>query len=209
MSPRKLSRISDINEFFDVLYRLELGSINNQIAFHRIVDHLNDPDLHDLLRRTSNLSVPDPFNSRIGTNLYAYRRAKGIKELAPEYLSNKEFDEPAPQADPGPSRTSLSSHPNPLQTRAFDILSCDIGKRWRDLGRCLGFHEADLEEIESRHCFNLREKIHAMLQEFGSNRHSGSEEDLLNSLCAALDQCRRIDLRKRIQQLLPPRSTRS
>lgn len=206
ISVRKRSCIQDINELFDTLDRLNLGSVHNLWAFIQIADFLKDPELEKLISDVGQLNIPDQHHCFIGRNLYAYRRTNKNLQSVPSTTKSID-DDPLPP--PGPSKpTSVPPQTlNPfliVQNRTFDLLACEIGKRWRDLGRQLNFHEADLDEFEDRHGHNLRERIYGMLQEYA--RQKGDTEEMLNSICTALDQCRRVDLRKKVQQFLAKRS---
>lgn len=205
ISVRKRTCIQDINELFDPLDRLNLGSVHNLWAFIQIGDFLKDQELEKLISDVGQLNIPDQHHCFIGRNLYAYRRTNKNLQSIPSTTKSID-DDPLPP--PGPSKPFVPPQPsNPLlivQNRTFDLLACEIGKRWRDLGRQLNFHEADLDEFEDRHGHNLRERIYGMLKEYASQQ--SNTEEMLHSICTALDQCRRVDLRKKVQQFLTKRS---
>lgn len=199
LSVRKTSSIQDINHLFDTLYRMNLGSIHNLWAFVKISEFLNDQDLCKLIDDVARLEIPDYNRCTLGKNLYAERRAN--KSLLRPPSISKDIED---SVSVGPSRVA----PQPVQqssqvkSRTFDLLACEIGRRWRELGRSLGYHDADLDEFEERHRNNLRERIHDMLEEYARSRSFSSEEEMLNDICKALETCRRVDLRKRVQNFM-------
>lgn len=200
LTPRRISNIEDINALFDQLQRLNLGSINNLWAFRRIADFLQDADLQELVAQVGQLDIPEQHFYSIGRNVYAFRRAN--KNLPTQSSSSKNIEEESPGRS---SSNALKSRTQPhlqdqiVQSRTFDLLSCQIGRRWRELGRWLGFHDADLDEFEERYSHNLKERIYSMLLEFAKNYHSNHNE-MMSRICTALDNCKRVDLRKKVQQ---------
>lgn len=208
VSVRRRESIEDINGLFDTLDRLNLGSVHNLWAFIQIGDFLKDPELVKLIADVGQLEIPDGDHCFIGRNLYAYRRTnKAVQSVS---STVKTIDDEPPECSQPAAGTSRIAPPDNLlqivQTRTFDLLACEIGKRWRELGRHLGFHEADLDEFEDRHVHNLRERIYAMLQEYARGQHSNNIPVMISGICTALDKCRRVDLRKRVQQFMAKRS---
>lgn len=201
LSARQMSLINqDINGLFDTLLRLNLGSIHNLWAFTQIADFLRDQELTELLSRVNQMIVPEQFQCLPGRNLYAFSRANNTPSTPTSVVKNID-DSPAA---PGPSTTTPSPSQTLRQKRSlfltFDLLVRDLGKRWRDLGRSLGYHEAELDEFEERNSRDLRARIHDMLEDF-SRRHPNTDQ-MLFVLCTALEQCRRVDLRKKVQQVI-------
>lgn len=201
LSVRRISLITDINDLFDTLDRLELGSITNLEAFLRISDFLRDAELTKLIDDVGQMHIPEHHYCCVGRNLYQYRRANKTVPVPSSSKKNITEDPPA-QPERNPSRSAHDQQRQlHLQNRVFDLLACEVGKRWRELGRnMMSFTEAELDEFENRYSQNLRERIQAMLQEYAQG-YSNTEE-MLKSICIALDQCRRVDLRKKVQQLM-------
>lgn len=206
VSVRRRESIEDINGLFDTLDRLNLGSVHNLWAFMAIADFLKDPELVKLIADVGQLEIPDGDHCFIGRNLYAYRRTHKTVQIASSNVKTID-DEPPECSQPAASRIAPPVYPLQIvQTRTFDLLACEIGKRWRELGRHLGFHEADLDEFEDRHTHNLRERIYAMLQEYARGHNSNRIDSMISGICTALEKCRRVDLRKRVQQFMAKRS---
>lgn len=202
LSVRMSSSIDNINQLFDILDRLNLGSVNNLWAFVIVADFLKDPELQKLISDVGHLDIPDHLCFSIGRNLYAYRRANKTVPVAINYLKSISDEPPLTTC---PSRTAPSTvvpekQDQVLQSRTFDLLACEVGRRWRELGRSLDFHESDLDEFDDRQKNNLRERIYTMLQEYAKG-HSNTRQ-MITSICTALDKMKRVDLRKRVQQFM-------
>lgn len=203
LSARQMSLIEDINGLFDTLLRLNLGSIHNLWAFTQIADFLKDQELTELLSSVHQMIVPEQFRCSPGRNLYAFSRAN--KTLSTPASVVKNIDDVSPPAAPVAGPSTTTSPPQTLRQKrslflTFDLLARDVGKRWRDLGRSLGYHEAELDEFEERNSRDLRARIHDMLEDF-SRRHPNTDQ-MIFVLCTALEQCRRVDLRKKVQQVI-------
>lgn len=194
LSVRRLSSIQDINGLFDTLNRLNLGSIHNLWAFVQIADFLQDQELANLIADVGQLDIPEGDLCCIGRNLYAYRRT----HRPPAAPSTGKTLEESPPARPAPTTTRETNCNQSNLFPVFDLLSRELGRQWRDLGRSLGFLEADLDQFEESHSKDLKGRVHAMLQEFC--KEYVNEQEMLDDICQALDKCRRLDLRKRIQQ---------
>lgn len=201
LSVRQRSLIQDINALFDALSRLNLGSIHNLWAFTKISEYLKDPELGKLIADVAQLDIPDENQCAIGRNLYAYRRNNRLK---PAFVGKNIDDDPPGQSAPaGPSKLytqSGSSSEKRLQFVIFDVMAKELGKRWRDLGRVLEFHEAELDEFEEHNGRDLRARIHEMMNVY--SKRFNSTEEMIKDLCTALEQARRVDLRKKVQQVV-------
>lgn len=204
ISPRKLSSVNDINELFDLLERLGLATITNLTGFRVLAEILESDELIQLINQFSTVPVPAHQQVAVGFNQYAFRRAlhKVSSNADPnEVVAHNKLGDY--NADPVPAATQVVCNQDSVTTRnVFGMLSVEVGRRWRDLGRKLGFCEGELDDLEARHEKGLIDRIYAMLVEYSERNRHLSEQDLLRQLISALNECRRVDLRKKIEELL-------
>ncbi|XP_049942262.1 fas-associated death domain protein [Schistocerca serialis cubense] len=87
-----------------------------------------------------------------------------------------------------------------LPPRVLELVSEEIGRKWKDLARQLGLREGKMNEIEARYPNNLKERVYACLAMFQENNPDGMEKKLLK----ALEKARRKDLRDQVEAILRP-----
>ncbi|XP_007885916.1 protein FADD [Callorhinchus milii] len=97
------------------------------------------------------------------------------------------------QAFAGPERERLNSpvcetggHTGCLDD-AFDVICDNIGKDWRLLARRLGITDVQLQQIEYRYPFNMREQVMQCLKEW--HKMKGKDANIGN-LVQTLRQCK-------------------
>lgn len=80
----------------------------------------------------------------------------------------------------------------------YKLISGDIGRKWRDLGRELKIKEGQLDDLESRY----NDSKTRTLEIFRMFEERSDPRSIVVDICEALIQVRRNDLRKEVEQIL-------
>lgn len=81
----------------------------------------------------------------------------------------------------------------------YKMISEDIGRKWRDLGRELRIKEGQLDDLEIK--YSNSSKLRA-LEIFKMFEDKGDPKSIVLDICEALIQIRRNDLRKEVERIL-------
>lgn len=206
--------VNDYRKFLEDNNLLKDRYPNINIYGNRIFSH-NSNELNYLLSRC----IFTELEAQAAGSLLEqeYKRFNKLKQFEDEELVNDDDDEHnieyshlsesiqqspslAPSKQSSPTKAEEYTSTSPItydQQRAiFNLLTREIGKKWRDFGRGLELAEGDLDEIELKFSVDLKSRILEILKRFANDN---SESIIfLQKLMNALTLARRNDLKREI-----------
>lgn len=226
-SVRRFEKILTTNDLIDLLERRGILSKNHLkgfVGFYEVTNIPKNPEIQINENIEENEAVVQPVN-QYGKKLvmkillislliicasitfyYTFglktaeertRQPSIYEEALREELHQAQAVEPPLQSVVINNPTDLNKFQNRKHI-IYKVISEDIGRKWRDLGRELKIKEGQLDDLESKYnTSKLRTlEIFRMFEERSDPR------SIVVDICEALIQVRRNDLRKEVEQIL-------
>ncbi|VEN61922.1 unnamed protein product [Callosobruchus maculatus] len=92
----------------------------------------------------------------------------------------------------------LPEVPRDADVHAFEVISCQIGKKWKDFARALGIGEGHIDELQATYRDRTYEIVIEILK---YHKNSSDERYWKIFLYSALEKARRRDLSRSIKEL--------
>ncbi|XP_073837810.1 fas-associated death domain protein [Musca autumnalis] len=213
-SARKMSRIKDISDLIDCLERHDALSEYNIEPLREIADQFKNNELEEAV---SNYFLPDSMTYKEPYNQYKEQRLAddvrshlningGSQSIGGTINGNFGFHgEQRRPNNPPPPPPPPSVYPQELTERKraaiHKLIAQDIGKFWRALGRELELSQGQLDSVEMEFPRDLVSRVHKLLQMFEEDECHDPRQNVL-LLCRALENCRRKDLRRKVEDIM-------
>ncbi|KAJ0179868.1 hypothetical protein K1T71_004459 [Dendrolimus kikuchii] len=178
-SVRRYERINTIGQLLQVLEIRDVLSEDNVSPLKVIARKLPSGNILSRITEYEEFHVP-----RDVMNYYA-SKTSSKRETAQETFINS-----------NPLGGNMSDR---KRQRIFDTLNEEIGTHWRDLGRFLNMKESFIDEIECQN-IPLRAKVTQLMERYIETK--ADPQRWFFVLCEALEQARRKDLAKTLQEIM-------
>lgn len=182
-SNRKFSQIKDLRTLLRILEKRDALSCDNIEPLLYISNFVNDRQMTSKIRQYKdnyqNIAYFPSYN--MNQNLNGNANSQFQLSVNENNASNYCEKEVA------------------LQNTLLSRLSERIGRSWRDTVRYLGVPEYQIDAIQSKHAFDLKEQSYQALKLY-INQYSDSNWKL--NLINALEKARRRDLRELVERLI-------
>ncbi|XP_055685843.1 fas-associated death domain protein [Lutzomyia longipalpis] len=183
VSCRRLERITTPTDLLNTLEAQSLIGENTVTGFKRISNKLQDAGLRCVTENFMQEILKAPECAYPGVNQYEEERKNQLRlsEIYSEGNKKKTPDE------------------EELVTREkrdeiFRIIADEIGKKWMDFARALGFRQGKIDTLRDHPA-----RIHVILEEVESTH---PHREVFSMILTALEKSRRKDMRDRIQRIL-------
>lgn len=193
-SPRKLDRINTIEDLIDCLERGDQISEENVEPLRNL--GMNNMQLQEALDSYQRVERTAAVN--------CYQEQRLAEELRNQLHINPQrvLQPPVASGTPAPQNyVTVAQFTNAKRAAVYKIISEQLGRSWRNLGRKLSISEGDMDEIEVRYPQDLKSRILRLLQMFEEDECNDPRQ-LLLQLCRGLSECGRKDLRRKVEQIM-------
>lgn len=203
-SIRLLSHIQNLSDLIDALERRDVINEDNIEALIKIAEIVSDYRLIDKLKNYQYLSRKQ--TKQTYKNEYAMHR---LREEMEEHMriGSSYYQKPVEVNEYIPTKSVQN---NPFNTDKFSgatksyiykLISSEIGRNWRHFGRELKIKQGELDELDLNYPRDLKTRVIKMLELFEEPDREDPKEHVM-MICNALEECRRKDLSKKIQEIL-------
>ena len=210
-------------------FRNEIGSARNMYRIRTMADLIDCLERHDALS-AFNIEpfreIADEYGGSLEKAIACYQAPKDISRTNPinEYREVRLAHESRMRPNlNGVNGSGLRSQTNytapvsnslpvqqPLFTQSlssekrsaiYKLIAQNIGTFWRSFGRELNMSQGDMDEIEIQYPRDLKSRVYKLFQVFEEDESIDPKDHLL-LICRALDDCRRKDLRRKIESIM-------
>lgn len=220
--------VQDNLEDLKYMFRSEIGSARNMYRIHTIADLFDCLERHDALSEYKIeplREIADEFSGSLGEVIIFYKVPMELRAAQPynEYREIRLAHECATRLNIGGNTNSSGSGlnvncsqtlingnktepvfaqllTNEKRAAIYKLIAGEIGTAWRWLGRELDIGQGAMDNIEMQYQ-DLNTRVYKLFQAFEKNEANDPEKHLL-IICRALDECRRKDLRRKIERIM-------
>ncbi|XP_076247115.1 fas-associated death domain protein isoform X2 [Calliopsis andreniformis] len=197
-SNRKLSQIRDLRTLLKVLEKRDILSYSNVDPLYHISNYLNDlqvqqhiQDYKLYLQNTAHSSFCDMYKKTNGHETKIKNSTSQSKVEDIELKDQSVYEEK--------KQATCSEQEEMLQQMILLQVSERIGRSWRDTVRFLGIPEYQIDVIQNKYPFDLKEQSYEALKLCISQY---STDNWKLSLLQALEKARRRDLKELVEKLI-------
>lgn len=203
-STRNMDRIKTVDDLLDCLERHDALSEYNIEPLREIADQC---EILELEEAVSGYVAPresvEPYNQYHEQRLAdAVRVHLNVNAGGGQFIESNGWQQQPPAA---PAAQSTSLYPEQLTDKKraaiYKVIAENIGKFWRAFGRELEISQGQLDGIEDEFPRNLASRVHKLLQVFEEDESQDPRQHVL-ILCRALEDCRRKDLRRKVESIM-------
>lgn len=215
-STRNMCRIKDMKDLIDCLERHDALSENNIEPLREIADQFGNKELEEAICNyfapKDSSGFTEPYNQykelRLADEVRSHLSINGDSQHAEVRgrmsNDNVRFQSGQSQTLPPPLPTP-TIYPQELTDRKraaiHKLIANEIGKFWRALGRELQLSQGQLDALEMDYPRDLVSRVYKLLQVFEEDECHDSKQNVL-VLCRALEDCRRKDLRRKVEDIM-------
>ncbi|OAD62898.1 Death domain-containing adapter protein BG4, partial [Eufriesea mexicana] len=205
-SNRKLSQIKDLRTLLKILEKRDVLSYNNvdpllYISIHFLNDLQIESKLRDYKLYLQKIQYPLSYNMYQESNENKNEKSKlsNITESSTSQIKVSNKIENQPISKYKGFKNNFSSKEAKLQQTVLSCISERIGRSWRDTVRYLGVPEYEIDMIQTKHTFNLKEQSYEALKLYMIQY---SDNNWKVNLIRALEKARRRDLKELLENLI-------
>lgn len=216
-SKRKLSQIKDLQMFIRLLEKRDIMSYSNiQPLWYIMKKYIHKPDLQSKLEDYESWLNTVPLSSLC--NKYQSDESSILsptsESTGSEYTCNSMCDLPESSIESSTkvfSNNTQTLHFNSeceeqylykrrklLQETVLLQIKDRLGRSWRDVARHLNIRECEIDAIQSKYPYNLKEQSYEILKIYMSQ----SNTEWAINLMRALEKGRRRDLKELVEELV-------
>ncbi|XP_013114910.1 fas-associated death domain protein [Stomoxys calcitrans] len=213
-SARNMCRIKNMEDLIDCLERHDALSEFNIEPLREIADQFGNEELEEAVSGYTSpkdtRSYNEPYNQyreqrladEVRTHLNISGGQREVGSGAGERCANSSFRRQDP---PGAPSAVTTPYPQALTDKKraaiYKSIAENIGKFWRAFGRELEISQGQLDGVEMEYPRDLVSRVHKLLNIFEEDESHDPNQHVL-ILCRALEECRRKDLRRKVENIM-------
>lgn len=208
-SDRNMYRIKTMADLIDCLERHDALSEFNVEPLREIADEYGGSleEAVSCYQAPKEISKTHPANEyrqiRLAHEAQIRTNISGIRNDSYFINGSNTNNYISPVAKTVPAQQPPLAQPLSSEKRSaiYKLIAQNIGTFWRSFGRELNMSQGDMDEIEIQFPRDLKSRVYKLFQVFEEDDSVDPKEHLL-LICRALDECRRKDLRRKIESIM-------
>ncbi|XP_075164235.1 fas-associated death domain protein [Haematobia irritans] len=207
-SSRNMSRIKNIEDLIDCLERHDILSEYNIDPLRVVADQYGCDELEEAVSayHTPNDLTPflEPYNQykekRLADEVRTHLNINDGRRYV-ENAANDRCDNARLQNPPKVSSSTPQVLTEKKRSAIYKLIAENIGKFWRAFGRELEITQGQLDAAEMEYSRDLVSRVHKLLHIFEEDESHDPKQHVL-IICRALEECRRKDLRRKVENIM-------